>query len=129
MRRRAKGLALVEVVAALTLGVVFISVFAARLGTHALELRHSAEDARARAALLVQYERLQAGLLPPPAPGAATVLASEGGLTVSIERLEAPASVTAHGALVPVLLRARWKAHDGRPRTRELATLAGGNGS
>jgi hypothetical protein len=81
---------------------------------------------RARDALLSAYERLRAGAIAAPgSSGGKRVLESQAGFELTIERAAVDERLSAHGAVVAVVLRARWES-DGAWRERELTTLVGG---
>lgn len=121
---RRRGLTLLDVIAASSLGVVLVGVACAEVARQHRDLRAARADARAQGALRAASERLADGVLAPPAPGPAVEL--EGGpVTVSAVRAEGPEvdPRLAERGLVPVRLRAAWLDDAGRPSSRELLVV------
>ena len=122
-RRRRRGRAMWEVIAASGLAVVFLGTYAAEVARQHRELAHGREVARAASVLRDVHERALGGALVAPPPGEALALEAPAGMTLTVRRAPTPDEARLEG-LVPVLVRAEWRGRDGRPTARELVTLA-----
>jgi hypothetical protein len=120
---RRRGLTLMDVIAASSLGVVLVGVTCAEVARQHRDLRAARADARAQSALQAASERLMDGALSPPSPGPAVEL-SPGPLAVSAARADAELDPRlAERGLIPVRLRAEWRDDGGRPTSRELLVV------
>ncbi len=120
---RRRGLTLLDVIAASSLGVVLVGVTCAEVARQHRDLRAARADARAQSALRAASERLADGALPLPPPGPAVALSSAP-LALSAARAEEGVDPRlAERGLVPVRLRADWKDEAGRPSSRELLVV------
>ena len=123
--RKNRGSMLLEALCALTLAVTLTSVFAVRIASQSVLLRAANEEAQARAALRSGYERLRAGVVPPPRGSDVLTLEAKDGLTLTVTCApgELDPRLAGAGGITPVLLRVTWVGADRKPRERELVTL------
>lgn len=123
-RARRRGISLCEAVLACAFATTLCATIGAEILRQRLELTTARGEARARGALAASYDRLRAGKLELPAPGAPPLVLHERGLEIAVVRtsLAAGSRLEAPG-LVPVVLRATWREQDGKARTRELTTV------
>jgi hypothetical protein len=122
---RRRGESLYAATFALALAATLAATLSQSVASQARLLRFAREEARAREALLDATERLRAGLVEPPAPGAVVRLGEEP-YPIELTRATADARLASPG-LVPVRLRVAWRS-EGRTRERELVTIVRGSG-
>lgn len=122
---RARGTTLFETTLACGFAVIVLGIVGTETLRQRLELSSARGEARARSALLSVYERLRAGVLPPPAAGAVLSAADEPGLKVTVERAALPAGsrIASAPGVAPVVVRATWRDFDGKTRSRQVTTL------
>jgi len=127
--RRPRGSALAEVVFATALALVLIAVHTAEVARQARELDAARGDVRVRTALASAYERLQAGVVAPPAPGDTLALeAGDDGVVVTVARTDDVDPRLARAGLVAVVIQARAERR-GAPRAGALTALVPAGGA